>query len=313
MGKNVKWQRRWYTGPPELRRQLWAEYGYDRKKYFQAYQPDEEDFVSFQELGMEAFVKLERRLRRQICMELYVRSGQESLESLGAAIANASSTNHLNITLVSIDFEGTLEHKGVNEFGLARLNSNAVLTASDQMAIETSNFALNAKKDRNRKYLFGQTTKTTPELLPLTIAKSLQGLVPGDEMHEVVLVCHGLSGELRILDDLGLALKDSPFTGVVDTNEVARDILGHSGSLEYLLTNLNIPWRHDSLHCAGNDAHYTLQVMLALIQIRYGDSTGQVNRLARHPVPTPPCWQKEESMEDDWDAFLGSDVCMMFS
>ena len=122
----------------------------------------------------------------------------------------------------------------------------------------------------------------------------------------MVLICHGLQSELRILDDLGVFLEDLPITGVIDTHEVSRDVLGHSGSLEHLLSTLSIPWRYGMMHNAGNDAHYTMRLLLALLQIRHGDPTGCFNELARQPLPERNSWKMSDEMEkeDDWTTNL---------
>jgi hypothetical protein len=51
---------------------------------------------------------------------------------------------------------------------------------------------------------------------------------------------------------------------------------------------LSIPARLDLLHCAGNDAHYTLQAFLALLQSRYPDNTHRLENLARQELRSLP-------------------------
>jgi hypothetical protein len=83
------------------------------------------------------------------------------------------------------------------------------------------------------------------------------------------------------MDDLGISLEALPITGLIDTCYLAVDVLGFSGSLEHLLTALRIPSGMDLLHCAGNDAHYTLQAMLALLDHQYNDKSGRLGSRAR--------------------------------
>ena len=91
--------------------QLRDEYGHDHKRYFQAYEPGEEDFIFFQEMGMEAFMRLEEKMLRQMRTFPYRLSAQASLESFAATMAGELATVDLNIVFISLDFEGTLDDK----------------------------------------------------------------------------------------------------------------------------------------------------------------------------------------------------------
>lgn len=193
-----------FTGSPMDRKQLKEKYGNDFKKYCQAYRPDDEDFVFFQETGMESFVRLESRLIQQARVQPYRASGQALLESFGVAAANEPFPAGPNVLFVSIDFEGRLHHKGINEFGLATFDVSSFLSGSGA-PIETTNFAL--VRHRHRKYMFGETVRLHLDLLPKTIIEGLNRLSREDSSREIVLVCHGLQNELAILDDLGVFLE----------------------------------------------------------------------------------------------------------
>ena len=67
----------------------------------------------------------------------------------------------------------------------------------------------------------------------------------------------------------------------------------------------------NSLHCAGNDAHYTLRVLLALLKKRHGGPFGQLMGVVERPVPAPRCW---EVLYDGvhWEDHMGSDGRAMF-
>lgn len=162
--------------------------------------------------------------------------------------------------------------------------------------------------------MFGETTRTHSALLPRIIIDYFKGLSDRNKPRKVVLVCDGLQSELRILDDLGVFLEDLPVTGVIDTSVLARDILGRTGSQKDLLNVLDIPWGENALHCAGNDAHYTMRILLALLQSRYKDGFERLGELARELLPSPLCWAKsEDTDEDDWDVHLGGDASTLFA
>lgn len=80
---------------------------------------------------MQAFVKLEERLLRQMRILPYRLSAQASLESFAATMATELSTVDLDLdtVFISLDFEGALDDKGINEFGLAKLDTLSILSA----------------------------------------------------------------------------------------------------------------------------------------------------------------------------------------
>ncbi len=80
----------------------------------------------------------------------------------------------------------------------------------------------------------------------------------------------------------------------------------------------NIPHRPGSLHCAGNDAHYTLRLILALTlkNLSHLDGTPELSNsieamreLIARPVSVSGV--KERKEEDDWlDGDLNTDMFM---
>lgn len=266
----------------------------------------------FQELGMQAFVKMERKLRWRMRLGSYEHAGAQAMKSLGAALSGDKSiTGQANVVFVSLDFEGDpLQPKrGMIELGIAKLGSHQLFSESD-LGITSFNFAL--KTRRHRKFLFGNSTRLSLELLGRTIVEFFSELNHEDPQREIIFVSHGTTNEIRILDDIGVSLEALPITGIVDMYYLARHILGLSCSLECLLTMLRIPARLDLLHCAGNDAHYTLQALLALLQTQYSDNFGQLERLARQTSPLQPCCLAEMMNEDRAD-HLELDTCLHFS
>jgi hypothetical protein len=298
------WRGRWYGLPPVLRKQLRDAFGNYREKYYRSYQPADEDVCFLQEAGMQYFVKQERKLLSQIRVEPYLAAGKVAMESFGAALTGEHAMEHTKITFVSIDFEGTVVHKGITEFGLAMINLGHAPSSHEHRHINSVNYKV---KNRGKpKFMFGNTIRISPEILPRTIIENFSELDNDDAQRKVILIGHGLHNGLRILDDLGVSLEDLPVTGIVDTCDLACDVLGAMASLEQLLVLLSIPARLDLLHCASNDAHYTLQAFLALLQLRYPDSTYRLDRLARQELRSPPT-DNVKCESNDWADHLDID------
>ena len=217
-----------------------------------------------QEAGMQFFVKQERRLLMQMRFEPYVAAGRAAILALGAALTEKPSVEQKTCIFVSIDFEGTVIHKGATEFGVAILNAGHALFSDEKRSINCVNYKV---KNRGKpSFMFGDTIRILPEVLSRTIIENLNELNRDNTQRKIILIGHGIHNELRILDDLGVSLEELPVTGIVDTCDLACDVLGTKARLEQLLVLLSIPARFDLLHCAGNDAYYTLQCFLALLQ-----------------------------------------------
>lgn len=286
------WRKCWFTGDPVERRKLWREYDYDFKKYFDAYRPSTQTLMLQEEEGMAAFVKMEERLTRQNRILPYRKAGQEALQDFIAAFTTKDAPRS-NIVLLALDIEGNVAQKGVFEVGLASIDSRVVAAATEGLeSFKTTNFA--TRKNRERKFMHGPTIRVDSGMMAKAIIDHIQTLSREANEPRIVLICHGLLHELRTLDDLGVHLEDLPITGVVDTHELGRTVLGKSGSLEQMLNMTAIPTRQNSLHCAGNDAHYTLQVVLALLATRSTDEDGRLGQIARHALPIPTCWAEAD-------------------
>ena len=254
---------------------------------------------------MEVFVRMERKLQWSMRLRPYHHKGAQAIKSVGAAIIGDKSAEASNLMFVSLDFEGMISKWGITEIGIAKIPSHQILLPEQDTGITCFNFAL--AKHKNRKFLFGNTTRLSSEIVEKTIVDFFSDLIRQDHQHEIILVSHGIHNEIRIMDDLGISLEALPITGLIDTCYLAVDVLGFSGSLEHLLTVLRIPARLDLLHCAGNDAHYTLQALLALLDCQYNDKSGRLGSLARQASPLP---SRGEKPDEDWADYLQFDGCL---
>lgn len=216
-----------------------------------------------------------------------------------------------NLLFVAIDFEGNMEEggKGIGELGISTFHTKSMVHVP---VIETKHFSLRAH--RHRKFCFGQTTRTHAELLPGLITSYLTQL--RQEMEgQIVLVCHGLQNELRILDGLGVYLEDLHITGVLDTYEVARSSgMRAKGTLQDMLDEARVPYRLGSLHCAGNDACYTLKLVLGSLQGKFGDPFERLEEVVRGAVPEPPSWKDkegDEQLEEGWECIAEDGLLLL--
>jgi hypothetical protein len=301
------WNSLWFNGDPESREQLRSKYQHNFKRYREAYRPDDEEAIRLLELGMKIFTKLESRLTFKHRLKPYVSSGRYSMDRLCQIFDDERSFVDIDIAVVCVDFEGSLDQKGLNEYGSASIDFALQEFASDEPVINTSTYTL--VSDRGRQSLWGEVTRTTTELLPRYVRSDFEQFHTVGRKRELVLVCHGLGHDVRALDALGTSFEDLSVTGLVDTHELGREILGSSWSLENLLSILGISVTMHSLHTAGNDAHYTLQALFALMQRKCDSQLGGIDKLVRRPAPRIRHWVTPLSeRKDDWESNLDGNL-----
>ena len=178
----------------------------------------------------------------------------------------AAKTSQLSdVVLFSIDFENTNTSKSelaVNpncQVGIAILDTKQLEQVPDEQKIQTYNFASGTPSyvaRATRGFVFGKTAVVSPSEL----ADSIYTLIPPNR--NIVFVGFATGNELRALQLLDFQWPDR-LSAVLDAFFVARDILEtRSGNLGDLLILLGCP--HSSLHCAGNDANFTLKALLLL-------------------------------------------------
>lgn len=268
--KIISWRKRWYHAPPDLRNYVRTLFHHDKEVYYQAFRPDDEDMELILEEGMKGFGKLIRRLNsmaRSACLRPLYLSGQSMTEQFVADLAHTANLTHIlsDFVFVSIDFEGGAEHKGINEAGIATLDSRDIFagTGSDRLNILNKNFAVQ-RFQRNRHFMFGQTTRTDNEKLSQKISNELEIRTSEGVPRKILLVGHGVRSDIDIMESLGLHVEDL-VAGIIDTHQIAETQGIRPGSLQSLLALRCVPHSMSSLHCAGNDAHYALQLLLSLL------------------------------------------------
>lgn len=209
------------------------------------YRPSEASYVRNQHKGMQAFVKLERSLTRQVYHRDFYSAGQAALELVGCTLANPSQETNPNIVFISIDFEGMWDAKGLKELGIARLDAKSLFSSAGNTEIQTLDYIL--KRNRRQKFVFGEAARAHEGIRPQIIVACFDELRKSSDVEEIILVMYG-HGELQILEGLGLPLEELGIAGIADTLKLSQLVLGIGGSMEYLVRALHLPICAKLLH-----------------------------------------------------------------
>ncbi|KAH8881209.1 hypothetical protein GQ53DRAFT_516916 [Thozetella sp. PMI_491] len=111
-------------------------------------------------------------------------------------------------------------------------------------------------KKASRRCLFGETCQVNFT----AFTSHIESLIPKDR--NVILVGHDINNDLKALRGLRFTFP-APLSGILDTlHGTSKIYKSWSGSLGGLLGLLGCPY--NGLHCAGNDANFTLRAVLLL-------------------------------------------------
>ena len=256
-----------------------------------AYRPFQEDIMHAQEHGMEAFVEMENRMVNAMRWSDLRHRGKKALDLLKC------SDDEGGIVLLAIDFEGGNDGPdSITECGLASFSGT-------EFSITTTEFAV---KRHPRKSRFSEPVLTNSSLLRGQITRTVERLHERYKSNHIVLVGQSIFNEIRILGSLDIEMEDLPIYGLLDTHNLAWEILGAGLSLGKLLTALRIPSCPEAFHCAGNDAHFTLQALLGSLSLQDDRYAGRWDHITKKSLPQPQCWHEEEGA--DWDAHLSGAI-----
>jgi hypothetical protein len=193
----------------------------------------------------------------------------------------------LDVVLIAIDFENIntiksgFSQKNNCQVGLAILDTKEINQVSPNTLISTHNFATGSPSyltKASKKFIFGETIT----ICPSDIAIRIQSFIP--LARNIVFVGHGIINDLQALQALGFQFP-ALLSGVLDTFQVANEVFQFwAGSLGDLLLSLGCSFNR--LHCAGNDANFTLRALLLLAaqgftsQQQQRDQTGDYDTLS---------------------------------
>ncbi|KUL87238.1 hypothetical protein ZTR_03333 [Talaromyces verruculosus] len=189
------------------------------------------------------------------------------------------STGISDVVFVAIDFENAegirKETSSEKEIGIAVLDTghlDDMISAVSSMyycpgntedSITTYNFATGPVEDLERKsrsFLFGETMRINSEDMP----EKIQSCIPQDR--KIILVGHGLDGDLIALETLHIDFEADSLLSIMDTFWIARQVSPSEQpyKLRGLLQRLRIDCPGGALHCAGNDANFSLRALLLM-------------------------------------------------
>lgn len=95
------------------------------------------------------------------------------------------------------------------------------------------------------------------------------------------------------MEAFGVHIEHLPVSRILDTQQLAKEHRGKDLSLKSLLRTLGIDWPHNALHCAGNDAYFTMRAMLCMLEKRHEACCGGFCCIAtnKETLEVLPLWQ----------------------
>ena len=189
------------------------------------------------------------------------------LEIFGMGLHFSRPSELVDVVLIAIDFEkfNTIRNRFAKvqdcQVGLAILDTKKINEVSLDRLISTYNFVVGAPsyhKKVSHRFAFGETI----HIRPSEIKDRIQSLIP--PARNVVFVGHTTSCELHTLSILGFQFPVL-LSAALDTHWIGKEVFeGMSMRLIDLLLRLGFCFDEGDLHCAGNDATFTLKALLRL-------------------------------------------------
>ena len=206
---------------------------------------------------------------------------------------------------VSIDLEyWEVNNKYLTEIGIAIYDPTQIGLGSHPILpkVKACHYVVAENKNKTNgkfvpnnmfKYSYGETL-----IMPMKDCKRAveEILTAQAKNNNLVIVGHGVSGDIRVLQKNGFKL---PQHEVLDTLKIWRLTRKEGfGSLDKLLTYLEIP--HGIMHNAGNDAYLNIQLFLALCdpEVRLQKNLDQ-DPGETMPVPASSTSSKKKSKRRD--------------
>ncbi|TWU77540.1 hypothetical protein ED733_007465 [Metarhizium rileyi] len=183
----------------------------------------------------------------------------------------------------------------IKELGFAWMDSRQIFSAAPLQSrnkeaktssVSTRQFSTSsASKDFEdcdvtnfQECIFAETFRVAPEDIPATVIRCLQFRdelsVEPNALRNVAIVGHSPGCDIKLIQRLGVDICSTcPVIAVLDTYLLSRYILGNTStkpsptkfSLGAILQEMQCPHNYWELHNAGNDATYTLHVLVSLV------------------------------------------------
>jgi len=217
---------------------------------------------------------------------------QQLHEIFNSGNPKATKSSLSDIVLIALDFENTQAMKGACtvetncQAGIAILDTKNIKQRQLDKLLRTHLFVTGTRAyvtKASDRYWFGKTNSASLSKL----VNCIRSLVPPER--KVAFVGHGIMNDLLVLQALGFQFSDN-HVAFMNTLHVANEVFGcWAGPLRDLLRKLNCP--HSRLHCAGNDANFTLKALLLLAAQKLEKEDGDksmidvLRRLGRRELP----------------------------
>lgn len=241
-------------------------------------------------------------------------AGQAALESL-LGLDDPSTTKGLqDVVFVAMDFEnfGNIRHRFSkssagpqardSRVGISILDTRDFFRLSAQDMLSTQSFSTGALPyhiKALKRFRFGVS-----ELISIyDITSKVEEALSRKDNRDVILVCHGgePGGDTKTINSLLISDNAKPVRAVLGTTRIAHDLLGAGPEgnggwrLDQLFSKLemghllpefgvdkkNEPPIYGFFHTAGNDANFTLRILLMMAVKGY-------ERRNPKPAPEPP-------------------------
>ena len=217
---------------------------------------------------------------------------QQLHEIFNSGNPKATKSSLSDIVLIALDFENTQAMKGACtvetncQAGIAILDTKNIKQRQLDKLLRTHLFVTGTRAyvtKASDRYWFGKTNSASLSKL----VNCIRSLVPPER--KVAFVGHGIMNDLLVLQALGFQFSDNHMA-FMNTLHVANEVFGcWAGPLRDLLRELDCP--HSRLHCAGNDANFTLKALLLLAAQKLEKEDGDksmidvLRRLGRRELP----------------------------
>ncbi|RYP08624.1 hypothetical protein DL764_001752 [Monosporascus ibericus] len=210
-------------------------------------------------------------------------SGKNGLEILlglfGLSVNSLGQTNWSDAVLVAIDFENigsTKDDLDLNfQAGLAILDLSQASSCPSERLIKTYNVASGSSAYCDRavkKFLFGKTKAVHKR----DMLAQIESCIPKDR--NIVLMGHDIRHDIIVLENLKWTFKTTVIA-ILDAYRMSGQVLPYFAlRLVELLHELGRP--STGLHCAGNDAYFTLRALLCLAAKGCRDEAVNLQNLA---------------------------------
>lgn len=219
-------------------------------------------FTDFKDMIRQArdfIISPSSQLKREAC-KLKIENEENSRLELYHSLRHDIPTNIENTKILSIDFEFD-QNKDfkISECGLSTY-FNGLMT-HEHYIIE-GNYKNKRQYDLQFQFNFGESKVVSLENLMNIVAEKLK---TAD-----YLACHNITSEYLILQRYGMNLLEMKHIKSLDTehlfaNHFRSSFNDKSSSLTSILAKLDI--EHTNLHNAGNDAAYTMEALLKMINL----------------------------------------------